>query len=227
MTSSSKVIKAGQQTLGRQRVAVEVPLLAETAQFAPDVENALDEVVDRAKSEARAIIEEAEMQAQWVLRQAHDEGYQAGLDQGRNEGRSEARVAWDELRKVIEEPLHLVEQSRDYLNRLNDESTLALAAALTMAVFTRLKLERLDVVAQYIEELSQTLDDKKVSVFLDASWGPRLTALTEVLQDSVHTLVLAVDDALASGEMRAEGETGGVLGGPLLSLKALLQEVLG
>ncbi len=227
MTSSSKVIKADQQMLGRQRIAVEVPIFEESIEMAPEVETAFGEVVDRAKREARAIIEQAEMDAGALLKAARDEGYRQGYEAGHEAGRQEARASWDQLRQSIEGPLTLLQQSREYLSRLNDESTLALAAALSMAVFTQLKLERLDVIKVYIEELAGSVDGEKVAVFLDPSWGPRLRALEEVLQDSVRSLAVAVDDSLASGMMRAESELDGVLGGPLLSLQALLQEVLG
>lgn len=227
MTSSSKVIKAGQQMLGRQRVAVEVPIFEGPVDLAPEAETAFGEIVERAKREARAIIEQAEMDAEALLKAARDDGYRQGHEAGHEAGRQEARTSWDQLRQSIEAPIALLQQSREYLSRLNDESTIALAAALSMAVFTQLKLERLDVIKAYIEELAGSVDGQKVAVFLDPSWGPRLRALEEVLQDSVRSLAVAVDDALTPGTMRAESEWGGVLGGPLLSLQALLQEVLG
>lgn len=227
MTSSSKVIKAHQQTLGRQRIAVEVPVMEDPVEFEPEMQTALGEVVERAKREARAIVEQAESEAHKAREQAMEEGYQTGLREGQEAGKDEARAMWADLRRNIEEPLKLLAQTRDFLDRLNDESTLALAAALTMAVFTRLKLERLDVIAGYIAELADTVDNDRVTVFLDASWGPRLAALEEALRESVKSLALAVDDSLAPGMMRADGDIGGALGGPLLSLKALLQEVLG
>ncbi len=227
MTSSSKVIKAHQQMLGRHRISVEVPALDEPSAFEPEMENAFGEMVERAKREARAIVEQAEAEAEIAREQARADGYQVGLREGQEAGKEEARAMWADLRRNIEEPLRLLAQSQEYLHRLNDETTLALAAALTMAVFTRLKLERLDVVAAYIGELAETVDKDRVAVFLDPSWGPRLAALDEVLKNSSRTLALAVDDSLAPGVMRAEGDDGGVLGGPILSLKALLQEVLG
>jgi flagellar assembly protein FliH len=227
MTSSSKVIKAHQQTLARQRMAVEVPEMEEPVVIEPEMETAFSELVDRAKREARAIMEQAETDAQKARQEAMEEGYQTGYREGQEAGKDEARAMWADLRRNIEEPLKLLAQSREYLDRLNDESTLALAAALTMAVFTRLKLERLDVIAGYIAELAETVDKERVTVFLDPSWGPRLAALEEVLKDSIKGLALAVDDSLAPGVMRADGNVGGAVGGPLLSLKALLQEVLG
>ena len=227
MTSSSKVIKAHQQTLARQRMAVEVPEIEEPVVIEPEMETAFSELVDRAKREARAIMEQAENDAQKARQEAMEEGYQTGYREGQEAGKDEARAMWADLRRNIEEPLKLLAQSREYLDRLNDESTLALAAALTMAVFTRLKLERLDVIAGYIAELAETVDKERVTVFLDPSWGPRLAALEEVLKDSIKGLALAVDDSLAPGVMRADGHVGGAVGGPLLSLKALLQEVLG
>jgi flagellar assembly protein FliH len=227
MTSSSKVIKAHQQTLARQRMAVEVPEIEEPVVIEPEMETAFSELVDRAKREARAIMEQAENDAQKARQEAMEEGYQTGYREGQEAGKDEARAMWADLRRNIEEPLKLLAQSREYLDRLNDESTLALAAALTMAVFTRLKLERLDVIAGYIAELAETVDKERVTVFLDPSWGPRLAALEEGLKDSIKGLALAVDDSLAPGVMRADGHVGGAVGGPLLSLKALLQEVLG
>lgn len=227
MTSSSRVIKADKQTFGRHRVSVDVPPMEEPVDFEPEVETRFSEVVERAKGEARAILEEAETQVEAVRREARDEGYKTGFEIGKEEGKQEAQAQWADLRRNIEEPLRLLTQSREYMDRLNDESTLALAAALTMAVFSRLKLERLDVVTGYIEELAAIVDKDKVAVFLDPSWGPRLGALQEALESSGRALALAVDEALGSGMMRAESEIGGVLGGPLLSLKALLREVLG
>lgn len=228
MTSSSKVVKAHQQSVARQRISVEVPILEVPVAVEPEMENVFGEVVDRAKREARAIIEQAEEDAAAIRQQAREEGREAGRQEGREEGRQEVRVLWDELRDGIKEPLELIAQSRQYLSRLNDETTLAMAASLTMAVFSRLKLERLDVVAEYIQELASTVDKDKVDVFLDPTWGPRLKALEEVLGEGVSSLSVAVDDALASGVMRAQKDgSEGALGGPLLSLKAILQEVLG
>lgn len=226
MTLSSKVIKASQQNLARQRVAVEVPDAEEPLDLSPEVENVVDEVVSRAKSEARAILEQADADAERIRQEAQKEGHQTGYAAGYEAGRAEARALWEELRASIEEPVRLLEQSRDYLDRLNDEATLALASALTMAVFSRLRLERLDVIAAYIQELAQTVDGDRVTVFLDSSWGPRLKALEEALGESVKAVALAVDETLASGTMRAEGARDGVLAGPMLSLRALLQEVL-
>lgn len=228
MISSSKVVKAHQQTLARQRVAVEA-LWPETqgTDFEPELTEAVSEVVDRAKSEARAIIEEAEVSAESLRQEARDRGFQAGYEAGLAEGREEAREAWQDLRAALRVPLEVAQKAETYLNRLNDESTLALAAALSMAVYSRLKLERLDVVVAYIEELVSAVDGPKVSVFLDPTWGPRLKALEELLKDTLPHLVLEIDEQLTQGLMRVEGETGGALGGPWISLKALLEEVLG
>ncbi len=228
MISSSKVVKAHQQTLARQRVAVEA-LLPETQEtdFEPELTEAVSEVVARAKSEARAIIEEAEMSAETLRQEARDRGFREGYEAGMSEGRERSREAWEEIRARLTEPLELAEQTEAYLNRLSDESTWALAAALSLAVYSRLKLERLDVVVAYIEELVSTVDGPKVNLFLDPTWGPRLKALEELLKDTLPNLVIKIDEQLAQGLMRAEGDTGGALGGPWLSLKALLEEVLG
>ncbi len=228
MISSSRVVKAHQQTLGRLRVSVEADVdLPPAEEFQPDISEAFGEVVERAKAEAHAILEQAEQDAEALRRTAHDEGYQVGYREGQAAGRREVEALWQDVKARLEEPLRLVEASREYMNRLNDESTLALASALTLAVFSRLKLERLDVIAAYIQELVSTVDSGRVQLFLDPTWGPRLTALDEVLKDLVPQLTLSVDDSLASGSMRVETEGGGALGGPLTSLKALVEEVLG
>ncbi|NMP23549.1 hypothetical protein [Sulfobacillus harzensis] len=227
MISSSRVLKAHQQTVGRQRVAVEVRLPDPPADFEPEITEVVSEVVDRAKSEARAIIEEAEAQAGALREQAQRDGFDAGYQAGMADGKKAAIESWQAIRQQLEEPLLLMAKTRDYLGRLNDESTLALAAALSLAVYSRLKLERLDVITAYIEELASTVDGQKVTLFLDPTWGPRLKALEELLETSVPNLVVMVDDALAQGVMRVEGEAGGALGGPWVSLKALLEEVLG
>lgn len=227
MTSSSRVVKLHQQTLGRQRISVDVPAIAvEPLQLEPEIHSAVDEVMERAKHEARAILEQAEMQAEQVRQAARDEGYRVGQEEGRQQGRQEVQALWAELRNELKEPLDLIQSTRDYLAHLTDEATLALAAALSLAVFSRLKLERLDVIAQYIQELAATVDKEHVTVFLDPTWGPRLAALQDALADGIASLTLAVDDCLQAGVMRAEGPSGGVLGGPLLSLKAILQEVM-
>lgn len=227
MILSSRVVKANQQALGRQRVSVDATLPDTSDDFEPEITEAVSEVVERAKTEARAILEQAEQDAVRIREAARAEGYQAGYQAGADQGRAEAHRLWDSIRAQLEEPLALLSQTRDYLARLNDESTLSLAAALSLSVYSRLRLERLDVIAAYIEELVSTIDCQKVTLFLDPTWSPRLQALTELLDAAVPGLVLAVDDTLSQGTMRAEGENGGVLGGPWLSLKALLEEVMG
>lgn len=228
MISSSRVVKAHQQTVGRLRVSVDADVaLPPEEEFEPDISEAFGEVVERAKTEAHAILEQAEQDAGALRRAAHDEGYQTGYREGQEAGRRDVEALWQELRARLEEPLRLLEASREYMNRLNDESTLALASALTLSVFSRLKLERLDVIAAYIQELVSTVDSGRVQLFLDSTWGPRLAALEEVLKDLVPHLTLAVDESLASGSMRVESEGGGALGGPVISLKALVEEVLG
>ncbi len=228
MISSSKVVKAHQQSLARQRISVEVPLLELAIEVEPQIETALGEVVNRAKQEARAILEQAEVEAEKIRQGARQEGHEMGRREGRQAALEEVRALWEEVRNAINEPLGLISQSREYLSRLNDETTLAMAAALTMTVFSRLRLERLDVVTGYIQELAAQVDKDKVEIFLDSSWAPRLHALEEALGGAVSSVTVAVDEALASGMMRAQKEGAeGALGGPLLTLKALLQEALG
>ncbi|PSR23341.1 MAG: hypothetical protein C7B45_03235 [Sulfobacillus acidophilus] len=201
-------------------------MAVEPLQLEPELNSAVGEVMERAKREARAIIEQAEMQAEQIRQAAQDEGRRVGVEEGRQQGRQEVEQLWAELKRHLQEPLDLLDSTRNYLARLTDESTLALAAALSVSVFSRLKLERLDVLAQYIEELAASVDQEKVTVFLDPSWSPRLKALQDALTDAVSSVMLSIDDSLQTGLMRAEGPSGGALGGPLLSLKAILQEVL-
>lgn len=228
MISSSRVVKAHQQSVGRQRVSVEASLPEPPpAALEPEITEAFSEVVERAKKEARAIIEQAEIEAEKARQKAHHEGYERGYEEGLRQGQADARETWDEVRHQLEEPLALIGQAKEYLGRLNDESTLALAAALTMSVYSRLKLERLDVLAAYIAELASTVDKERVTLFLDPTWGPRLRALEEVLTEAVPGVACAVDESLAQGAMRVEADGAGALGGPLLSLRALLEEVLG
>ena len=227
MTLSSRVLKADRLSMGRQRIAVEIPAIEESFPLETNISDAFGEVVDRAKREAQAIIEQAEEQAQSIRETARREGREQGIEEGRQVGLNEARQQWETLRQELQEPLALLEGVKGYVGRLNDESTLALAAALTLALFSRLKLERLDVVAAYIAELADSMDSGKAALFLDVTWGPRVRAMEEALQAVVPALTLAIDESLENGTMRVEGEMGGVLGGPLISLKALVEEVLG
>jgi flagellar assembly protein FliH len=201
-------------------------MAVEPLQIEPELDSAVGEVMARAKREARAIIEQAEMQAEQIRQAARDEGRATGLEEGRQQGRQAVEQLWDALRRRLQEPLDLIDSTRHYLTRLTDESTVALAAALSLTVFSRLKLERLDVIAQYIQELAASVDQEKVTVFLDPTWSPRLQALQDALTSAVSSVTVSIDDSLQAGVMRAEGPAAGALGGPLLSLKAILQEVL-
>ncbi|MCY0897347.1 MAG: hypothetical protein OWU33_00190 [Firmicutes bacterium] len=227
MTSSSKVIKAHRQLEGRLRVSVDATLPAPPVQLEPEMTEAFREMMERAKREARAIIEQAELEAADIRHHAEEEGRRQGYEAGRHQGLEEARTDWQALRRELQEPLTWVAQTRDYLGRLNDEATLALAAALSLSLYSRLKLERLDVIRDYLADLVSTVDGEKVALFLDGSWAPRLQALEEVLGEVIPAVTVAIDDSLATGVMRAEGVTSGTLGGPLVSLKRLIEEALG
>lgn len=227
MISFSKVIKAEQQKLGRQRLSVQWRPLDPSSPAVPEVSAELTDLIARAKAEAVAILENAETEARAVREQARQEGYQAGWDAGYQEARHEVQTAWQAIRQELEAPRQKLQQLNAVLERLGDEQTLAVAAALSLKLYSRLKLERLDVIHEYIQELADTMDQKSLTLFVDPTWEPRLTALQEVLDQGVTPLVVKIDDALAAGTMRIEGETGGFLGGPVVSLQTLLQEVLG
>ncbi|MCY0878375.1 MAG: hypothetical protein OWU84_05490 [Firmicutes bacterium] len=226
MTSSSKVIKAHRQREGRLRVSVDAALPVSAGELETEMTEAFQEVVERAKREAQAILEQAESEAEEIRRRARDEGYRDGYEAGQRDGRQHVAAEWQGLRQALQEPLTVARKTGDYVSRLNDEATLALAAALSLSLYSRLKLERLDVVRDYLADLVATVDSEKVTLFLDPSWSPRLQALEEALGEMTQSVTLAIDEALANGVIRAEALTGGVLGGPVVSLKRLIEEAL-
>lgn len=208
MISFSKVIKAEQQKLGRQRLAVQWRPLDPASPVVPEVSAELTDLLARAKAEAMAILENAETEARTIRDKARQEGYQAGWDAGYQEARQEVQAAWQAIRQELEAPRQKLQQLKAVLDRLGDEQTLAVAAALSLKLYSRLKLERLDVIHEYIQELADTMDQKSLTLFVDPTWEPRLAALQEVLDQGVTPMVVKIDDALATGTMRIEGETG-------------------
>lgn len=226
--SSSRVIRGSQQTLGAQPIPVRVKIRNRAAgeNIAPDMSRAVDEVLQRAKLEARAIIEQASAEVSALRQAAEDEGQQKGFDAGFHEGLEQAQAAWAAMKEELQKPLQIIQEVQQYTNRLADEATLALAAALTTTLYSRLKSERLDVLVAYIEEMVSAVNHDTVTLFLDPTWSPRMQALQDALSSTLPGLTLAVDEQLSQGVFRCEGDQGGILAGPLLSLQALVQETL-
>lgn len=219
MTLSSRVIKAGRQVSGhRIRLAWRSP---EPKPPSVDLEAEVAAVIERAKAEARAVLEEAERQAQ----QRTQEGYEEGVRQGREEGLRAVTDEWAPVRDALAQSLAELQDLQDVCRGLRDDRTWAQAAALAAALFDRKAKDDPEALVPYWMELADAVDSSQVTLFLDPGFRDRIADITARLQEAGSTLTVAIDQTLQPGEMRAEGQAGGVIGGALAGLHAVLEEV--
>ena len=228
MILSSRVVKADRQSWSGMPFRLETERLsaAEVAQAMPDVAQSVQSLIDRAKQEAAAILEEAEMKSASWRKEAEEEGYRRGMERGRADGLAEAKAQWEDVYRRLAEPLEMVPRLLERIELLCEENTWAAASALVGRLFPVLAEREPAALVSYLSDLCGQVTGSDVTLYVDPEWAMRIAPLIGDFPESLKTVKLAVDKSLEAGQMRAEGDRDGVLGGAVTSLKAIMNEVL-
>ncbi len=227
MTLSSKVLKSGQLTLTPRRFFVESAGAAGAASASSaDWSQLAGAVVERAKAEARTVLEEAEARAQAAIQEAREKGYQAGWQQGQAEARAEVQSRWQAIEEQMRPVVEALAALTDWAALVEREEVLAAAAAMAQKLFPALLDREPEVLRGFLASLLHGLEGEPIRLFMDPVHAAKVEAVkARVLPELAH-LRLEVDSQLAAMELRAESAEGGRIGGAVTSVLALLDEVM-
>ncbi|MCY0909498.1 MAG: hypothetical protein OWR62_14025 [Sulfobacillus thermotolerans] len=232
MTLSSKVIKAGHIRHGDEPVqlgsAVDVKWVSSMDGTMHEAMNAAEEIIERAKAEAQAILDEAREERQQIHQAAHAEGYQAGHAEGVVAGKQAAHKEWLKIQEAVQGVLERTQRLQHYADRLEPEVVLAQAAALSAKFFSQQARENPQALKEYLTALLGTVGDDEVVLFVSPSFKATVESLAKEWAGPWQQVRVAVDRELDALECRVQGEPGGqsFLAGPITTLTAVLDEVL-
>ena len=229
MTSlSSRVLKPPLSIEGRPiRVGGAQPDAAvsaaprDVASGAPWLAAEVDQVLDRAREEARAILEQAETEASAVRALAERQGYLAGVEAAR----AEWQQAIGRLQEEFEAPRARLAALSDTTRLLEDQVVLATAAALAEQVVGE-ALSDVPRLWARARALAAAVARERVAVYCAPEVFEQLADSMGKLDDGSRILTLARDAALSPADLWAEAETGGGVDGRVLaSIRHILEEV--
>ena len=180
----------------------------------------VDQILARAREEARAILEQAEGEAAELARAARQQGY--------DEGVFAARADWQRaLGRLMEEmaaPRARLAALLDTARLLEDQVVLATAAALAEQVVGEAlsDAERLWARAR---ALAGAVAGERVTLYCAPEVYGQLALEVSRLDSAGAALSVVRDTALGPADLMAEGEGGGADGSVLASLRHMLEEV--
>lgn len=193
----------------------------DVAQGAPWLAAELDQVLDRARDEARAILEQADTEAAAVRTQAERQGYLAGVEAAR----AEWQRAVDRLQEEFAAPRARLAALSDTTRLLEDQVVLATAAALAEQVVGESLRDAPRLWAR-ARALAAAVAGERVAVYCAPEVFDQLSDSLAKLDDGSRVLTLARDATLGPADLWAEAESGGGVDGRVLaSLRHILEEV--
>lgn len=193
----------------------------DVAQGAPWLAAELDQVLDRARDEARAILEQADTEAAAVRTLAERQGYMAGVEAGR----ADWQRAVDRLQEEFEAPRIRLAALSDTTRLLEDQVVLATAAALAEQVVGESLSDQARLWAR-ARALAAAVAGERVAVYCAPEVFEQLADSLAKLDDGSRVLTLARDAALGPADLWVEAESGGGVDGRVLaSLRHMLEEV--
>jgi flagellar assembly protein FliH len=194
------------------------PTLVEA--IAAESERAVENMLARARDEARAILEQADHDAADRREAAAREGYAQGLRQG--------RAAWDQaldaLREAVTEPLLRLQALKDVVRLLDDRVVLATAAALAEQVIGEALADQ-ERLWKRARALAAAVAGERVTLYCAPEVFAQLEALSARVADAGRAITLLRDESLGPADLVAEGEGGGADGTVLSTLRHMLEEV--
>ncbi len=182
----------------------------------------MDQVMERARDEARAILEQADTEAAAVRTLAERQGYAAGVDAGR----AEWRQAIDRLHEEFAAPRARLAALADTARLLEEQVVLATAAALAEQVVGEALGDASRLWAR-ARALAAAVVGERVAVYCAPEVFEQLADSLRRLDEGAGVLTLARDATLGPADLWAEAEDGGggVDGRVLASLRHILEEV--
>lgn len=228
MTSlSSRVLKPPLSLEGRPIRVGGAPTGAaadpqDVASGAPWLAAEVDQVLDRARDEARAILEQADTEAAAVRTLAERQGYSAGVEA--------ARVEWqraiDRLQEEFAAPRTRLAALADTTRLLEEQVVLATAAALAEQVVGEALGEAPRLWAR-ARALAAAVGGERVALYCAPEVFEQLADGLRRLDDGSRVLTLARDATLGPADLWVDSANGGggVDGRVLASLRHILEEV--
>ncbi|MDA8199167.1 MAG: hypothetical protein M0Z54_07015 [Thermaerobacter sp.] len=193
----------------------------DVAQGAPWLAAELDQVLDRARDEARAILEQADTEAAAVRSLAERQGYLAGVEAGR----AEWQRAIGRLQEEFEAPRSRLAALSDTTRLLEDQVVLATAAALAEQVVGEALRDAPRLWAR-ARALAAAVAGERVAMYCAPEVFDQLADSLAKLDDGSRVLTLARDATLGPADLWVEAESGGGVDGRVLaSLRHILEEV--
>lgn len=208
------------------RFRVESIAVLEERSAPADWDKLAAKIVERAKAEARSVVEEAEARAGAISRQAQSDGYEQGLQRGFEEGRNAARTAWEAMHQQISPVVENLRALSAWAELVRSEQVLAASAAMAQKLFPTLLDREPEVLRGFLASLLNGLEGPQIQLFMDPVHAAKVEAVRERVLPELTNLQLAVDASLKAMEFRAESAQGGRIGGAVTSVLALLDEVM-